>query len=159
MCLMAEFLIKMADERGHVLQQVENGVSEQEIRDHQDPEREPRNYQSYGREIRDYLLGTLPEDRREAIEQRIMNDDDFHLEVEIVEEDADHPGDGITTFFLDGGRVLVRIFHPINFSVRNFSNGMPASAQYSPKYSYSRPGSNRSIPAGTEVCVVKMLPA
>ena len=30
---MAEFLIKMADERGHVLQQVENGVSEQEIRD------------------------------------------------------------------------------------------------------------------------------
>ena len=30
---MAEFLIKMADERGHVLQQVENGVSEQEIKD------------------------------------------------------------------------------------------------------------------------------
>lgn len=30
---MAEFLIKMADERGHVLQQVERGVSEQEIRD------------------------------------------------------------------------------------------------------------------------------
>jgi len=30
---MAEFLIKMADERGHVLQQVENGVSAQEIRD------------------------------------------------------------------------------------------------------------------------------
>jgi type IV pilus assembly protein PilC len=30
---MAEYLIKMADERGHVLQQVENGVSEQEIRD------------------------------------------------------------------------------------------------------------------------------
>ncbi|HET9281046.1 MAG TPA: type II secretion system F family protein [Candidatus Angelobacter sp.] len=30
---MAEFLIKMADERGHVLQQVENGISEQEIRD------------------------------------------------------------------------------------------------------------------------------
>jgi len=30
---MAEFLVKMADERGHVLQQVENGVSEQEIRD------------------------------------------------------------------------------------------------------------------------------
>ncbi|HKV93472.1 MAG TPA: type II secretion system F family protein [Candidatus Angelobacter sp.] len=29
---MAEFLIKMADERGHVLQQVENGISEQEIR-------------------------------------------------------------------------------------------------------------------------------
>ncbi len=30
---MAEFLIKMADERGHVLQQVENGVSAQEIRE------------------------------------------------------------------------------------------------------------------------------
>ena len=30
---MAEFLVKMADERGHVLQQVETGVSEQEIKD------------------------------------------------------------------------------------------------------------------------------
>ncbi|HEY2389814.1 MAG TPA: type II secretion system F family protein [Candidatus Angelobacter sp.] len=30
---MAEFLIKMADERGHVLQQVESGISEQEIKD------------------------------------------------------------------------------------------------------------------------------
>src|ERR1700686_1882095 len=30
---MAEFLVKMADGRGHVLQQVESGVSEQEIRD------------------------------------------------------------------------------------------------------------------------------
>lgn len=30
---MAEFLIKMADERGHVLEQVESGISEQEIRD------------------------------------------------------------------------------------------------------------------------------
>src|SRR6476659_4801677 len=30
---MAEFLVKMADERGHVLQQVESGISEQEIRD------------------------------------------------------------------------------------------------------------------------------
>ncbi len=30
---MAEFLVKMADEHGHVLQQVENGVSAQEIRD------------------------------------------------------------------------------------------------------------------------------
>jgi type IV pilus assembly protein PilC len=29
---MAEFLIKMADERGHVLQQVETGISEEEIR-------------------------------------------------------------------------------------------------------------------------------
>src|SRR5437660_11963535 len=29
---MAEFLIKMADERGHVLQQLENGISEEEIR-------------------------------------------------------------------------------------------------------------------------------
>jgi type IV pilus assembly protein PilC len=29
---MAEFLVKMADERGHVLQQVENGISEDEIR-------------------------------------------------------------------------------------------------------------------------------
>lgn len=61
--------------------------SEREIRDHQDPEREPRNYQSYGREIRDYLLGSLPEGQREGIEQRIMNDDDFHQEVEIGEEE------------------------------------------------------------------------
>lgn len=30
---MAEFLIKMADERGHVLQQVEDGVSEKDVRD------------------------------------------------------------------------------------------------------------------------------
>jgi type IV pilus assembly protein PilC len=30
---MAEYLVKMADERGHVLQQVESGVSEQEIKD------------------------------------------------------------------------------------------------------------------------------
>ena len=30
---MAEFLVKMADERGHVLQQVESGISEQEIRE------------------------------------------------------------------------------------------------------------------------------
>lgn len=30
---MAEFLVKMADERGHVLQQVESGVSEQEIKE------------------------------------------------------------------------------------------------------------------------------
>jgi type IV pilus assembly protein PilC len=29
---MAEFLVKMADERGHVLQQVESGISEEEIR-------------------------------------------------------------------------------------------------------------------------------
>ncbi len=30
---MAEFLVKMADERGHVLEQMENGSSAQEIRD------------------------------------------------------------------------------------------------------------------------------
>jgi type IV pilus assembly protein PilC len=30
---MAEFLVKMADERGHVLEQTENGMSEQDIRD------------------------------------------------------------------------------------------------------------------------------
>jgi type IV pilus assembly protein PilC len=30
---MAEFLVKMADERGHLLQQVENGFSESEVRD------------------------------------------------------------------------------------------------------------------------------
>jgi type IV pilus assembly protein PilC len=30
---MAEFLVKMADERGHVLEQVESGVSEKEVRD------------------------------------------------------------------------------------------------------------------------------
>jgi len=30
---MAEFLVKIADERGHVLEQLENGVSEQDIRD------------------------------------------------------------------------------------------------------------------------------
>src|ERR1051325_6233046 len=61
--------------------------SEREIREQQDPEREPRSYQSYGPEIRNYLLGILPEERREATEQRFLNDDDFHLEVEIVEEE------------------------------------------------------------------------
>ena len=61
--------------------------SEREIRDHQDPEREPRDYQGFGREVRDYLLGVLPEKRREEIEQRFFSDDDFHLEVEIVEEE------------------------------------------------------------------------
>src|SRR5207302_8171923 len=30
---MAEFLVKMADERGNVLEQVDNGFSEQEVRD------------------------------------------------------------------------------------------------------------------------------
>ena len=30
---MAEFLIKVADERGHLLQQVENGFSESEVRE------------------------------------------------------------------------------------------------------------------------------
>ena len=30
---MAEYTIKMADERGHVLEQIENGASEAEIRD------------------------------------------------------------------------------------------------------------------------------
>src|SRR6185312_10166326 len=30
---MAEFLVKLADERGHVLEQTERGISEQEIRD------------------------------------------------------------------------------------------------------------------------------
>src|SRR5713226_8457958 len=30
---MAEFLVKAADERGHLLQQVENGYSESEVRD------------------------------------------------------------------------------------------------------------------------------
>lgn len=30
---MAEFVVKLADERGHVLEQVENGISEQEVRD------------------------------------------------------------------------------------------------------------------------------
>ncbi|HET6935263.1 MAG TPA: type II secretion system F family protein, partial [Candidatus Angelobacter sp.] len=30
---MAEFLVKLADERGHVLEQMESGISEQEIRD------------------------------------------------------------------------------------------------------------------------------
>src|SRR5438045_9632501 len=30
---MAEFLIKLADERGHLLQQVETGYSESEVRD------------------------------------------------------------------------------------------------------------------------------
>ncbi len=34
---------------------------------------------------------------------------------------------------------------------------MPLSEQYSPKYSYSNPGSKRSMPAGTGVCVVKTL--
>lgn len=50
-------------------------------------EREIRDHQGFGREIRDYLLGVLPEKQREEIEQRLFSDDDFHLEVEIVEEE------------------------------------------------------------------------
>src|SRR5215472_11169795 len=30
---MAEFLVKLADERGHVLEQTENGISEQDVRE------------------------------------------------------------------------------------------------------------------------------
>lgn len=50
-------------------------------------EREIRDHQGFGREIRDYLLGVLPEKQREEIEQRLFSDDDFHLEVEIAEEE------------------------------------------------------------------------
>lgn len=39
------------------------------------------------REIRDYLLGAVPSERREQIEQRILANDEFHLEVEIAEEE------------------------------------------------------------------------
>jgi hypothetical protein len=38
-----------------------------------------------GGEIVDYLLGDLSEERMEAIEQRILANDDFHLEVEAAE--------------------------------------------------------------------------
>lgn len=39
------------------------------------------------KDIHGYLLGTLPPDRLEEIEQRILTDDDFHEEVEIAEEE------------------------------------------------------------------------
>jgi hypothetical protein len=39
------------------------------------------------REIRDYLLGTLPAQRLQEVEQRILADDEFHQEIEIAEDD------------------------------------------------------------------------
>src|SRR5215469_448104 len=46
------------------------------------------NHRVYpGGEIFEYLLGSLPDDRREEIEQRILTDDDFHREVEACEND------------------------------------------------------------------------
>jgi anti-sigma factor RsiW len=39
------------------------------------------------KDIHDYLLGTLPAERLEELEQRILSDDDFHQEVEIAEEE------------------------------------------------------------------------
>lgn len=39
------------------------------------------------KDIHDYLLGALPAERLEEIEQRILSDDDFHQEVEIAEEE------------------------------------------------------------------------
>ena len=38
-------------------------------------------------EIHDYLMGRLTPERAEQIEQRILTDDAFHEEVEIVEEE------------------------------------------------------------------------
>jgi len=38
-------------------------------------------------EIHDYLMGRLAPERAEQIEQRILTDDDFHEEVEIMEEE------------------------------------------------------------------------
>jgi hypothetical protein len=38
-------------------------------------------------EIRDYLLGRLSPQRQEQVENKIFSDDDFHEEVEIVEEE------------------------------------------------------------------------
>lgn len=39
------------------------------------------------REIRDYLLGAVSAERQEEVEKRILSDDEFHLEVETVEEE------------------------------------------------------------------------
>jgi len=39
------------------------------------------------REIRDYLLGALPAERLQNVEQRILADDEFHQEIEIAEEE------------------------------------------------------------------------
>src|SRR5215472_2081559 len=39
------------------------------------------------RQIREYLLGVLPAERREEVEQQILTDDDFHQEVEMAEEE------------------------------------------------------------------------
>jgi hypothetical protein len=39
------------------------------------------------KDIHDYLLGSLPPDRLDEIEQRILTNNDFHLEVEIAEEE------------------------------------------------------------------------
>src|SRR5579859_7564707 len=63
---MAEFLIKAADERGHLLQQVENGYSETEIRDRY----VQQGYLVYWVKPRGLLAGgELPGIRRRKIKQ------------------------------------------------------------------------------------------
>ena len=60
---MAEFLVKMADERGHVLEQVENGVSERDVRDRF----AQRGFLVYSVRSRTGLLSALPFSRRRKI--------------------------------------------------------------------------------------------
>ena len=60
---MAEFLVKMADERGHVLEQVENGVSERDVRDRF----AQRGFLVYSVRSRTGLFSALPLRRRRKI--------------------------------------------------------------------------------------------
>jgi len=60
---MAEFLVKMADERGHVLEQVENGVSERDVRERF----VQRGFLVYSVRNRTGLLSVLPFRRRRKI--------------------------------------------------------------------------------------------
>src|SRR5215471_2986972 len=60
---MAEFLVKMADERGHVLEQVENGVSEKDVRERF----VQRGFLVYSVRTRAGLLSVVPFRRRRKI--------------------------------------------------------------------------------------------
>jgi type IV pilus assembly protein PilC len=64
---MAEFLVKMADERGHVLEQVENGLSEKDVRDRI----AQKGFLVYSVKDRGSILGFNPFQRR----RKIKNDE------------------------------------------------------------------------------------
>lgn len=70
---MAEFLIKMADERGHVLQQVEHGVSEKDVRERFIQ----KGYLVYSVRTRQGILNILARRRKVKTEEFIIFNQQF----------------------------------------------------------------------------------